>query len=108
MLGETVGNVVGMLGILLGSWAGITFLIPTVIRTKLPWYLNPFYPVFALGIAWILARGLAQASPRSSGRRQALLGIVIITALGVAEGKLLWYPSHFRNLNDSTQSPEFK
>ena len=41
------------LGILLASWAGMTFLVPTVMRTKLPWYLNPFYPVFALTIAWI-------------------------------------------------------
>src|SRR5205823_2323244 len=47
-------------GVLLCSWAGVTILIPTLMRTKVPWYLNPFYPVFALGIAWILARGLSQ------------------------------------------------
>ena len=91
------------LGVLVGSWAGMTFLIPTVMRTKLPWYLNPFYPVFALGIAWILVRGLSQDWHGSSGRRQALLGMAIVTALGVAEGKLLWYPSHYRDVNDSTQ-----
>lgn len=91
------------LGVLLGSWASITFLIPTVMATKLPWYLNAFYPVFALAVAWILVRGLSQDWRGSSGRRQAVLGIVIVTALGVAEGKLLWYPSHYRNVNDSTQ-----
>ena len=91
------------LGVLLGSWAGMTFLVPTVMRTKLPWYLNPFYPVFALAIAWILVRGLSQGWTRSSWRRQAILGIGIVTAFGVAEGKLLWYPSHYRDVNDSTQ-----
>jgi 4-amino-4-deoxy-L-arabinose transferase-like glycosyltransferase len=90
-------------GLLLGSWAGITFLIPTVMRTKLPWYLNPFYPVFALGIAWILVRALSQDADGASGRRKALLGIVIVTALGIAEGKVIWYPSHYRNVNESTQ-----
>lgn len=91
------------LGVLLGSWAGITFLIPTVMRTKLPWYLNPFYPVFALGIAWVLVRALSQDWSGPFRRRHAILGVVIVVALGVAEGKLLWYPSHYRNVNDSTQ-----
>jgi 4-amino-4-deoxy-L-arabinose transferase-like glycosyltransferase len=91
------------LGVLVGSWAAITFLIPTVMRTKLPWYLNPFYPVFALGIAWILVRGLSRARNGSSGRRQAILVSAIVTALGVAEGKLLWYSFHYRDVNDSTQ-----
>ena len=91
------------LGVLLGSWAGMTFLIPTVMRTKVPWYLNPFYPVFALGIAWILTRALSQDWDGSSGRRHAVLGMVIVMALGVAEGRLVWYPSHYRNVNDSAQ-----
>lgn len=91
------------LGVLTVSWVAITFLIPTVMRTKLPWYLNPFYPVFALGIAWILARGVSLDWPGSSGRRRAVLGLVILTAFSVAEGKLLWYPSHYRDVNDSVQ-----
>jgi hypothetical protein len=91
------------LGVLLCSWAGMTFLIPTVMRTKLPWYLNAFYPVFAVGIAWILVRGLSQNWNGSSGRRQAILGMTVVTALGIAEGKLLWYHSHYRDVGDSAQ-----
>jgi 4-amino-4-deoxy-L-arabinose transferase-like glycosyltransferase len=91
------------LGVVLGSWAVVTLLIPTLMRTKLPWYLNPFYPVFAVSMAWILVRGLARGWHESSARRQALLGIAIVTAFGVAEGKLLWYHSHYRNVNESTQ-----
>ena len=90
-------------GVLLGSWAGVTFLIPTAMRTKLPWYLNPFYPVFALAIAWILVRAVSQDRHGSSGRRQALLAIVIVTALGVAEGKILWYSFHYRDVNKTAQ-----
>jgi 4-amino-4-deoxy-L-arabinose transferase-like glycosyltransferase len=91
------------LGMLLSLWAGVTFLVPTVMRTKLPWYLNPFYPVFSLGIAWILVRGLSQDWRGSFGRRQALLGMAIVTAFGIAEAKLLWYHSHFRDVDGSTQ-----
>jgi len=91
------------LGVLLASWAGMTFLIPTMMRTKLPWYLNPFYPVFALGIAWILVRGFMQYPEGASGRRQVVLGMTIVAALGIAEGKLLWYPLHYRDVNDSVQ-----
>ena len=91
------------LGVLLGSWAAITFLIPTAMRTKVPWYLDPFYPVFALGIAWILVRGLSQDWSGPLRRRHQILGAVIVLALGVAEGKLLWYSFHYRNLSDSAQ-----
>lgn len=90
------------LSVLLASWASVTFLIPTVMRTKLPWYLNPFYPVFALGIALIVARAVSEQSPESSGRRR-FFALVMVTALSVAEVKLLWYPSHYRDVNDSAQ-----
>jgi 4-amino-4-deoxy-L-arabinose transferase-like glycosyltransferase len=91
------------LGVLLGSWVGVTLLIPTVMRTKLPWYLNPFYPAFALGIAWLLVRALSSEWTGLLRRRQMILGAVVVVAFGVAEGKVLWYPSHYRNVSDSAQ-----
>ena len=92
------------LKVLLASWAGITLLIPTLMRTKLPWYLNPFYPVFALGIAWILAHGFSAAANAGSVRRRlAILGFVVVLALAVAEGKLIWYSFHHRDLRQSVQ-----
>jgi 4-amino-4-deoxy-L-arabinose transferase-like glycosyltransferase len=90
-------------GVLVGSWAAVTFLMPTMMRTKLPWYLNPFYPVFAIAIAWILARALAQDWSGSFGPRPAILGAIVVLAFGVAEGKLLWYSFHYRDLGDSAQ-----
>jgi hypothetical protein len=36
---------------LLAAWAAVTLVIPTPMQTKVPWYLNPFYPPFAVGLA---------------------------------------------------------
>ena len=88
---------------LLGSWAGVTLLVPTVMRTKLPWYLNPFYPVFALGIAWLLVKGLSLDWSGSLRRRGVILAAVIVLVLGVAEGKLIWYSYQYRDLGDTAQ-----
>ncbi len=59
--------------------------------------------MFALSIAWLLVRAASQDPPGSSRRRHAILGWVIVMALGIAEGKLLWYPSHYRAISDSAQ-----
>ena len=91
------------LGVLLGSWAGVTLLVPTVMRTKLPWYLNPFYPVFALGIAWLLVNGLSIDWSGALRRRGTILAAVIVLAFGVAEGKLIFYSYAYRDLGDSAQ-----
>ena len=42
---------------LAGAWLGATVLIPTLMQTKLAWYLNPFYPLFALLVGRTFAQG---------------------------------------------------
>jgi hypothetical protein len=72
--------------------------------TKVPWYLNPFYPVFALGIAWLLDHGFSQVETAKDGRiRAALLAAALVVALGSAESKLIWYSYHYRDLRRSVQ-----
>jgi 4-amino-4-deoxy-L-arabinose transferase-like glycosyltransferase len=88
---------------LVGVWAAVTLLTPTIMRTKVAWYLNPFYPVFALAIGWALARGLSQECGHRGRRRRVALALVPALMLGVAEGKLLWYTFHHRDLASSTQ-----
>jgi 4-amino-4-deoxy-L-arabinose transferase-like glycosyltransferase len=44
---------------LAGAWLGVTVLIPTLMQTKLAWYLNPFYPLFALMAGRTFAQGFA-------------------------------------------------
>ncbi|PYR74036.1 MAG: hypothetical protein DMF87_24010 [Acidobacteria bacterium] len=90
--------------ILLGSWVTLTLLIPTLMQTKNSWYLQPFYPAFALGIAWLVDRALTRTAHvlTARGRRIALISVVLL-AVGVAEGRLWWYSFHRRDVADSTQ-----
>ena len=42
-----------------GAWAFATLAIPTVMQTKVAWYLNPFYPLFALIVGRLFAQGFS-------------------------------------------------
>jgi 4-amino-4-deoxy-L-arabinose transferase-like glycosyltransferase len=53
--GELRGNPYGQA--VAGAWLGVTVLIPTMMQTKVAWYLNPFYPLFALVVGRVLAEG---------------------------------------------------
>src|SRR5262249_27735678 len=78
------------------SWAIVAVVVPTVMQTKAPWYLTPFYPVLAIGIALLIANALASAS-RSSiarGRLVAMTACLIVMAAS-AEARLLWYSFKF-------------
>ena len=83
-------------------WAVVCFVIPTAMQTKLPWYLNPLYPAFALGAGWILARGLSQYGG-STPLRRGLAAAAVVGALLVAEGKLVWYSFQARDVDQSVQ-----
>jgi 4-amino-4-deoxy-L-arabinose transferase-like glycosyltransferase len=88
----------------LASWALVAFVIPTLMVTKLAWYLHPFYPVFAIAVGALLAH--AWEAARSQGaprwRRRVLVGVVVL-AIGVAEGRMVWYSHHHRSLHGSPQ-----
>ena len=100
--GDDVGRMV------LGTWTAVALVVPTLMRTKLPWYLNTFYPAFAIGIAWILAHALFGAgSDGAARRRQAIAGAVFAIALVGAESRLIWYSFHYRDLAHSGQGVLF-
>ena len=87
-----------------GTWASITLLIPTVMGTKLPWYLNPFYPVFAVGIGWLLVRAASSLRADGASRWRVLaLACSCSVALVAAESRLVWYSFHNRDLAHSSQ-----
>jgi 4-amino-4-deoxy-L-arabinose transferase-like glycosyltransferase len=89
---------------MIGCWAAITVGIPTLMRTKLPWYMNPFYPVFAIVIAGVLAQGLCEADPERPSRwRRIALGLAVLSAFCIAEGKLQWYSVRYRPVGRSVQ-----
>ena len=86
---------------ILGFWALIALLVPMAMRTNLPWYINPFYPMFALGIGWLLAYGFSGRDAPSHHRR--LLIAMVVMAAVLAEGKLIWYSYNYRALERSVQ-----
>jgi hypothetical protein len=92
------------LPVVIFAWLASTLLIPTFMVTKLPWYLNTFYPLFALGIAALLVAAFRYVS-QSPDRRTQLVALAVTTlvAFGVAEGKLWAYSYHYRDLQQSAQ-----
>jgi len=89
--------------VLMIAWAGVTLIEPTLMRTKLPWYLNTFYPAFAIGIAWLVVHALSGAGTTPQWRRRALAGAFLV-AFAVAESKLVWYSFVYRDLALTDQS----
>jgi 4-amino-4-deoxy-L-arabinose transferase-like glycosyltransferase len=88
------------LRLILAVWVGVTLLVPTAMQTKLPWYLNPFYPAFALGSAWLLTRSMEQLT---TTRKTVMLTAVLCIVFTAAESRLLWYSHAYRDLSLSVQ-----
>ena len=89
--------------VLMTAWVAVTLIEPTLMQTKLPWYLNTFYPAFAIGIAWLVVHALSMLTGAPQWRRRALAGAFII-AFSVAEAKLVWYSFVYRDLALTDQS----
>jgi 4-amino-4-deoxy-L-arabinose transferase-like glycosyltransferase len=87
--------------VILASWVAATVLIPTLMRTKNSWYLQPFYPAYALGVAFLLARSL-EVEQRWR-LRPAAAGVMIVCIFAVAEGRLMWFSLRHRDLALSPQ-----
>lgn len=81
---------------LLAAWAAATFVVPSMMATKVAWYINPFLPLFALGIGWVLDSALNAAPPMAGGARRAvLLAGMIVLAVAAAEARV-WWQSYVR------------
>ena len=92
------------LAVLLSVWAAVTLVEPTLMRTKLPWYLNAFYPVFAIVVSALVVRGLSELARMPRVWRARTLAVVAVLAFSAAEGKLIWYSFVYRDLTLSDQS----
>ena len=86
----------------LGSWTLVSLAVPSLLQTKLQWYVNPFYPALALGVGWVLARSLWPARPVPR-RSRLVLATVVVLAVGTAEGKFVWHSVYQRPLEGSAQ-----
>jgi 4-amino-4-deoxy-L-arabinose transferase-like glycosyltransferase len=90
--------------ILLGVWALATMLVPTLMATKLPWYLNSFYPVFAIGVALVIVAALNAFPLLTQRRERVAITAMVVAAFALAEGKLMWYSYQARDLSGSVQN----
>ena len=89
--------------VIVGAWLGLTLLVPTFMGTKNAWYLNPFYPAFALAIGWLVSRAFAATAAVSSRTRLTVMAVVLAIGVSAAEGRLFWYSLHHRDLSLATQ-----
>ena len=88
---------------LIAAWIGATVLIPTLMATKTPWYLNTFYPLFALGAAQLLVHAFRELSRAEARTRLIALSAIVVVACGIAEAKLWAYSLRYRDLSVSAQ-----
>ena len=84
-------------------WAAVALAVPTLMRTKLSWYLNSFYPPFALGIGWLFVKAMWASREPALRRRMAALAVVFAMAVVAAESRLVWYSFNRRALASSSQ-----
>ncbi len=88
----------------LAAWGAVAFALPTLMSTKLAWYLHPFYPVFAIAVGALLAHAADAASGAGAVRwKRVALAAVVGLAVGVAEGRMIWYWYTHRNLRRDPQ-----
>jgi len=86
----------------IGCWAVVVVLVPTLMETKITWYLDPFYPVFAIAVAVLFRHALALARVTPRRTRIAALASVVVLAGAVAEAKLI-YQTYRRDADHSLQ-----
>lgn len=93
----------GRLRGLVAAWLVATLVVPTLVPTKLAWYLTPFYPGAAVLTA--LAVHHAWQALRVAGARrraQALVALVAVAALA-AEGRMIYRSVALLDLDRSAQ-----
>jgi hypothetical protein len=86
-----------------GAWLGLTLVVPTLMQTKVAWYLNPFFPLFALIVARIITSGVSQSGAPVFAHRRRLAVAFVVFAFAVAEGKLLYYSYNRRDVRNTVQ-----
>lgn len=83
-----------------GAWVVATVAIPTLLPTKLAWYLNPFYPGLAMFVGLVLDRAWQAAPPRAW--RRVVVSVSIAVCVVAVETRL-WLRSNRLDLDRSAQ-----
>ncbi len=88
---------------LFAAWLTAGFLLPTLVATKLAWYINPVYPLMAVAIAAAVSHAATSCQVHGHAARAGALAALLVVALGVAEGKLAWQSYRQLDLGRSAQ-----
>ena len=72
--------------------------------TKLGWYLNPFYPAFAVAVGWTVVWGLTVLAGHASRWRWRAAVAIVVLAGGLAEGRLLWHSHRKASMHGTAQA----
>jgi len=102
-LRESAGSGERYTRVVIGSWFGLTLIVPTLMQTKVAWYLNPFFPLFAVLVARLVIRGFKEGEVAALSRRRGVLAGCLVLAFAVAEGKLIYYSYARRDLRNTVQ-----
>jgi hypothetical protein len=78
-------------------------LLPTLVQTKVVWYLNPFYPLFAILVGSTLANVAFNGHLSATRRPLMLAGVLIVAAVTSAQARSMWRIHVVTNLNTSVQ-----
>jgi 4-amino-4-deoxy-L-arabinose transferase-like glycosyltransferase len=82
------------------AWVVATLVVPTIVPTRLAWYLNPFYPGAAVMTALAIRHAWAAASRRWS---RAMLAGLVVTGVLTAEGRMIYRSLAMIDLDRSAQ-----
>lgn len=85
------------------AWVVGAFLVPTIVPTKLAWYINPVYPLFAMTVAVVIHDAWQWLSTHGQATRARLLAAVVAVAVLSAEGKMAWRSYMKLDLDRSAQ-----
>lgn len=85
------------------AWVVATMGVPTLVATKLAWYLNSFYPLFALGVALALSHAWRASTALGRPRRAAVVLMGALVAATVAEARMAYRSRVMVDLDRSAQ-----
>jgi 4-amino-4-deoxy-L-arabinose transferase-like glycosyltransferase len=89
--------------LLVAGWLAATVLVPTLVPTKLAWYLTPFYPGAAVLTALAVHEAWRTLHAAGHRRRAHALAALAVAAVLVVEGRLVYRSTVKLDLDRSAQ-----
>lgn len=89
--------------LLVAGWLAGTVLVPTLVPTKLAWYLTPFYPGAAVLTAFAVHEAWRALDAGGHRRRARTLLALTAAAVLVVEGRLVYRSTVMLDLDRSAQ-----